>query len=274
MDATITMSAAEITILTFSLSAMALLISAQLCRLSRLLQIFLVLATFFPMVSAPRIQEADELGRVELLERVLSERSTYQLFLIDAFENENPWKIFRGNSFLNQSEFISKIPSSDAFNLEYNIINKTQISQKNRSFMIHSHIEQPGIDKLEIRPQAPIYLPSGIPIRIQFWAYSENVNMSAKLILEQKKSQDLYLELGNFKFEGWKRMEARLEIPEKNIRLVQSLQIPLKVKGIRFYSNPFQTKGAFFIYLDQMTVLLETSTAIYSGSEIKDNWGD
>ena len=142
-----------------------------------------------------------------------------------------------------------------------------------RKFML-KNFKEAGIDKVEIRPQAPIYLPSGIPIRIQFWAYSENVNMTAKLILEQKKSQDLYLDLGNFKFEGWKRMEARLEIPEKNIRLVQSLQIPLKVKGIRFYSNPFQTKGAFFIYLDQMTVLLETSTAIYSGSEIKDNWGD
>jgi len=216
MDATITMSAAEITILTFSLSAMALLISAYKYQLSRVLRIFLVLATFFPIGSAPRKQEADELGRVEILERVLSERSTYQLFLIDSFESENPWNIFRGNSFLNHTEFISKTPETEAFNLEYKIISKSQTLQKNRSFMIHSFVEQPGIDKVEIRPQAPIYLPSGIPIRIQFWAYSENVNMTAKLILEQKKSQDLYLDLGNFKFEGWKRMEARLEIPEKN----------------------------------------------------------
>jgi hypothetical protein len=274
MDATITINAAEITILTFSLSAMVLLVSAQKAELSRLLQIFLILASLFPLASAPRKQDEDELGRVELLDRVLKERSTYKLFLIDSFENQNPWKIYRGNSFLNQTEFIAKTPESSAFLAESNLLVKNENFDTKKSFMIHSFIELPGIDKVEIRPEAPIFLPDGIPIRLQFWAYSENVDMTIKLIIEQKKSSDLIMEIGNLKFDGWKRIEAKLQIPSKNIRLVQSLQIPLKIKAIRFHSAPHQKKGPFFVYLDQMTVLLETSTAIYSGSEIKDNWGD
>ena len=274
MDATITINAAEITILTFSLSAMVLIVSAQKAELSRVLQIFLILASLFPLSSAPRKQDADELGRVELLERVLKERSTYKLFLIDSFENQNPWKIYRGNSFLNQTEYIAKTPESAAFVEESNLLLTNQNLETKKSFMIHSFIELPGIDKVEIRPEAPIFLPDGIPIRLQFWAYSENVYMTMKLILEQKKSSDLIMEIGNLKFDGWKRVEAKLQIPSKNIRLVQSLQIPLKIKAIRFNSAPHQQKGPFFVYLDQMTVLLETSTAIYSGSEIKDNWGD
>ena len=126
MDATITINAAEITILTFSLSAMVLLVSAQKAELSRLLQIFLILASLFPLASAPRKQDEDELGRVELLDRVLKERSTYKLFLIDSFENQNPWKIYRGNSFLNQTEFIAKTPESSAFLAESNLLVKNE----------------------------------------------------------------------------------------------------------------------------------------------------
>ena len=84
------------------------------------------MASLFPLASAPRKQDEDELGRVELLDRVLKERSTYKLFLIDSFENQNPWKIYRGNSFLNQTEFIAKTPESSAFLAESNLLVKNE----------------------------------------------------------------------------------------------------------------------------------------------------
>lgn len=274
MDATITMSAAEITILTFSLSAMAFLISAVQTSISRYFRIFLLLASIFPITAAPWERDRDELGRVEILERVLEERATYKIFLIDSFEMNIPWKIFRGDSFLNQTEFISKTPSSPAWEKEKSLLSKYFPTSFDYSFMIHSFIENPGNERIEIQPNAPIYFPEGIPIRLFFWVYSENVDMTGKLILSQEKSKDLYIDLGSFKFEGWRRIEATIQLPAKNIRLVQSLQIPLKVKGIRFSSSSFQKKGPFFLYLDQMTVLLETSSSSYPGAEIKDNWGD
>ncbi|WCL48154.1 flagellar filament outer layer protein FlaA [Leptospira sp. GIMC2001] len=253
---------------------MVFIISVSLRPISRALIFFLITAIFFPFHSAPTKIDRDELGRVELLEKIVQSRASYQLFLIDSFERQNPWEIFRGNSFLNHTEFISKKPENEAYTKESAFFKNLFPLTNKYSFMIHSYVEQPGIDKVEIRPKSAIYFPLGIPIRLIFWVYSENVDMTAKLILEQKKSSDIYLDLGSLKFEGWRRLEVKLNIPPKNLRLIQSLQIPLQLKGIRLSSSPFQQKGPFFIYLDQMTLLLETSVVTYPGSEVKDNWGD
>jgi hypothetical protein len=274
MEATITMSAADITILTFSLSAMVLLLSTRRIPFSIGLQIFLISASFFPPHSAPWNQDRDELGQVKILERILEDKKTYQIFLIDDFDSQRPWKIFRGDAFLNNTAFISKIPAGPAWEREKKVLSPWLSQGKEYSFMIHSFIEIPGKEKVEIRPQEPITFPDGVPVRLFFWAYAENVSMSAKLILKQEKSKDLMIDIGDFGFEGWRRIEIPIRIPARNVRLIQSLQIPFQLKGIRISSRPHQKKGPFFIYIDQMSVLLDTSQAKYPGSEIKDNWGD
>lgn len=202
-------------------------------------------------------------------------KENYQVFNLEDFEPGRKWEIYRGDSFLNQSSYISKTPEGKAWEKEKEVLGNYFSQNRKTSFMVHSYTEIPGRDKIEIRPPEPIYLPAkGIPIRLFFWAYSDNLDMTAKLILGQEKSKDVFIDLGSLKFQGWRRIEVKIAIPPKNIRLIQSLQIPMKLKGIRFQSSPFQKKGAYFFYLDQMSVLLDTSGAFYPGSEIKDNWGD
>lgn len=248
------------------------------------------MASIFPGISvdsAPRETPDDEVGRVAILERILEEQKTYQIFPIDGFQGQRQWKIHRGNTFLNQTEFVAQIPPSTAWSREQNLLFGKKTSTRDNqgtnpaltpptelSFMLHSYVEFPGKDKWEVKPIEPIAIPEGVPIRLFFWVYSENVDATAHLVLEQSKSKEIPIPLGSFKFEGWRRLEIPVHIPAKNIRMVQSLQIPLKVKSLRISSSPFQTKGSFFLYWSSLAMLLETSAVHYPGAEIKDNWGD
>jgi hypothetical protein len=195
--------------------------------------------------------------------------------MISSFEGDSPWEIYRGVSFLNHWEFTGKLPENLAFETEKEML-LSQFPNTNfqYSYMIHSFVENPGIDKLEIRPKENLFIDGGIPIRLFLWVYSENFDFTANLIFEQEKSGDVVLPIGSLKFQGWRRMEVPLSFPPKNLRLLRSLQIPIRLKGIRFISSPFQKKGPYFFYLDNLYILLDRSGSAYPGSEVKDNWGN
>ncbi|EPG75867.1 flagellar filament outer layer protein Flaa domain protein [Leptospira fainei serovar Hurstbridge str. BUT 6] len=220
----------------------------------------------------PITRDQDEASRVLQLEKVLGDWKHYNLFLVDAFEGSRPWEIYRGISFINRIEFTSQIPSSAAF-LKEKELYKEAPSEEYRSMMIHSFFENPKEEHLEIRPKEPIRLPIGIPIRIFFWAYSSNHNASIEIVFRQRKSKEVRLEIGDLKFEGWKRIETKLSVPGRNIRLNQSLRFPLEVSAIRIKPSPFQPKGEFVFYLDRFGILIDNRDEIYPGAEIKDNWG-
>lgn len=227
------------------------------------------------MFSAPWTPTQDDLGRVRILEKAIQERENYTLTYVEPFDSERPWHIYRGDSFLNHTSFIAKTPSGEAWDLECSVLKNFSNFSGKYSFMVHSFVEIPGKDKIEIQPKEPIFLPiSGIPIRLVFWAYSENLPMSLTLILSQEKSKNLYISIGNLNWEGWRRVEVPLSIPYTNVRLIQSRQIPLRIHGIRIQSSPKQEKGPFFFYLDQMYMVLDTSRSFYPGSDVLDNWGN
>jgi len=265
---------AEMRILRLSRSPIAILISTPLLLYSIAFKIFLILASHFSLWGAPWERDRDELGRVKILAKVLEEINTYRFFLLEDFESETPWGIYRGDSFLNETSFVAKTPKGEAWDREGEILAfLRQKSSGNYSFSVHSYVEIPGKEKIEIRPKEPIYIPLGIPIRLFYWAYAENLPMSLTLILSQEKSKDLHIPIGNLQFEGWRRVEIPLSIPPRNIRLIQSLQIPLRIRGIRVQSSPKQNKGGYFFYLDRISILLDTSSTLYPGSEVLDNWG-
>ncbi|MCE9501902.1 MAG: flagellar assembly protein FlaA [Leptospira sp.] len=217
--------------------------------------------------------ERDELGRVQILSEIITKEHSYTLFVAEDFEGENLWKINRGISFLNRTEFISKTPESEAFKLESKLYKDITQRDSRNSLMVQSYFEIPSKETLEIRPNKNIRLPPGIPVRIFVWIFSNDYNMDLSLILSQNRSKDIYLELGEIKFEGWRRIEKKIVLPDRNIRLNLSMQFPFEIKGIKIKPSPFQKRGSFFIYFDQMAVILEKRNTTYSGSEIKDNWG-
>ncbi|TGK10100.1 flagellar assembly protein FlaA [Leptospira fletcheri] len=220
----------------------------------------------------PVTRDQDESSRVLQLEKVLQDWKHYNLFLVDSFEGERPWEIYRGISFVNRIEFTSQVPVSPAFLKERELYKSSQ-PEEYRSMMVQSNFENPKLERLEIRPKEPIRLPIGIPTRIFFWAYSSNHNASVEIVFKQRHSKEVIQEIGNLKFDGWKRIEAKLSLPPRNIRLNQSLRFPLEVGAIRIKPNPFQEKGEFIFYMDRLGILIDSRDEIYPGAEIKDNWG-
>ncbi|MBE7410772.1 MAG: flagellar assembly protein FlaA [Leptospiraceae bacterium] len=231
-----------------------------------------LLLNTFSLPAPARQKEKDLNGNIKILEETIKNKETYEIFLADDFEGSRPWQIYRGISFLNKTEFISKVPDLEAFLLEQKIYSKIYKNNVRNSLMIHSFLENPGKQNLDIRPQETIRLPPGVPIRFFLWVFSNDYNMSLKLIISQKKSKDLYYDIGSLKYEGWRRLETAIDIPPKNIKLHLSLQVPLEIKGLRIEPSPFQKRGVFYIYVDQMGFLLEKQKTIYPGSEVKDNW--
>ncbi len=220
----------------------------------------------------PVTRDQDEASKVLQLEKVLGDWKHYNLFLVDSFEGERPWEVYRGVSFLNRIDYVSQVPSSLAFQKERELY-KASPSEEYRSMMVQTFFENPKHEHLEIRPKEPIRLPIGIPIRVFFWAYSSNHNVVLEIVFNQKKSKEIVIELGDLKFDGWKRVEAKLSIPVRNIRLNQALRFPLEVRAIRIKPNPFQPKGEFFFYMDRFGILIDSREEAYPGAEIKDNWG-
>ncbi|WP_246057561.1 flagellar filament outer layer protein FlaA [Leptospira gomenensis] len=231
------------------------------------------LILYSAVYAAPVKRDRDEMSRVSILERILREWKQYNLFLVDSFEGDRPWEIYRGVSFLNEIRFNSQIPESQAFLKERESYPSLNVSNDYRSMMIQTFFEDPKHSQLEFRPKERIRLPIGIPTRIFFWLNASSQNAKLQLVLRQHKSKEIVIELSDLNFDGWKRIEKKLEIPPRNIRLNQSLQYPFEVAAFRLIPGPFQKKGEFIFYLDRMGILVDTREDAYPGAEIKDNWG-
>ncbi|TGK43612.1 flagellar filament outer layer protein FlaA [Leptospira andrefontaineae] len=225
-----------------------------------------------PTWAPPVKRDQDEASKVLQLEKVLVDWKHYNLFLVDSFEGERPWEVYRGVSFLNRIDYVSQVPDSQAF-LKERELYKASPKEEYRSMMVQTFFENPKHEHLEIRPKEPIRLPIGIPTRVFFWAYSNNHNVVLELVFHQKKSKEIVLELGDLKFDGWKRIETQIAVPAKNIRLNQSLRFPLELVSIRIKPNPFQPKGEFYFYMDRLGILIDSREESYPGAEVKDNWG-
>ncbi|GBF49584.1 flagellar filament outer layer protein Flaa domain protein [Leptospira ryugenii] len=227
------------------------------------------------MGGAPRPWDQDEEGRVILLDQTLAQERNYVLFVAEDFEGNRPWAFYRSDSFLAHTQFSAFLSDSTAFPKEKAVYQKYGYEgfQNQTSFLIQSFVENPKTDHWDIRPAKPLLLPTGLPIQAILWVYSEGHHINLELLVSQKKSEDIHLPLGMLNFVGWRRLEVPINLPAKNAKLLQSLSIPVSVKGFHLATRTTQKKGAFHLCFDNLTFVIDTSTFTYPGAEIKDNWG-
>jgi hypothetical protein len=213
--------------------------------------------------------DSDDLEKVKAIEAVATRGSRYKLYPAELFDGEMPWKISRGSSFLDTTSFISKTPTTEAYKLESKLYYKEE--SKTKSMQVYSNIEIPGRDKFFIKPEVSRSLPAGTPSRIFFWVYSNNYAINLRVILSQKKSPDVIVDFGQLKFNGWRRLDAKVNIykPQERLNLDRFSQFELK--GILLESSSFQSKGSFYLFIDQMGILIEKPET-YPGSEVPDGW--
>lgn len=212
---------------------------------------------------------ADDMAKIQSIQEAIKQGDRYKLFAAELFDGENPWRIARGASFLDTTSFVSKTPTSDIYREDSKLYYKDVV--KIKSMQIYSNIEIPGRDKFFVKPELAIPLPAGSPSRIFFWVYSNNYNINLKVILSQKKSPDVIIDFGLLKFNGWRRMDAKVN----NYKPQDRLNLPkigkFELKGILLESSSFQSKGSFYLFIDQMGILMEKPET-YPGSEVPDGW--
>lgn len=227
--------------------------------------VFLFLLILFKINAS----DSDDLEKVKSIEAVVNKGSRYKLYPAELFDGEMPWRIARGSSFLDTTSFISKTPTTEAYKLESKLYYKEE--SKTKSMQVYSNIEIPGRDKFFIKPEVSRSLPAGTPSRIFLWVYSNNYAINLKVILSQKKSPDVIIDFGQLKFNGWRRLDAKVNIYKPQERLNLDRFSQFEVKGILLESSSFQSKGSFYLFIDQMGILIEKPET-YPGSEVPDGW--
>lgn len=232
--------------------------------------------SFASLLSLPRPHDPDELGSVQILKSALAMDSQYLLYLVEDFEGERPWSFYRVDSFLADTQFAAKITKSEAFQEESNLLKESGYPnlQNQTSFLLQSYVENPRLDHWEIRPKDPILLPLGIPIQGILWVYSEGHHINLSMGLSQKKSKDLYFDLGTLNFVGWRRLEFKINLPRENTRLIQSMSFPISFASFRLKSLASQNKGEFHLYFDNLSFVIDKRTFSYPGAEVNDTWGN
>ncbi|MCW7495752.1 flagellar filament outer layer protein FlaA [Leptospira levettii] len=234
------------------------------------------LLSFASLLSLPRPHDPDELGRVQILKSALAMDTHYLLYLVEDFEGERPWDFYRVDSFLAETQFAASVAKSDAFLEESKLLKESGYPnlQNQTSFLVQSYVENPRLDHWEIRPKEPVLLPLGMPIQGILWVYSEGHHINLSMGLSQKKSKDLYFDLGTLNFVGWRRLEFKITLPKENTRLIQSMSFPISFASFRLKSLASQKKGEFHLYFDNLCFVIDKRTFSYPGAEVNDTWGN
>ncbi|MCW7464179.1 flagellar assembly protein FlaA [Leptospira levettii] len=234
------------------------------------------LLSFASLLSLPRPHDPDELGRVQILKSALAMDTHYLLYLVEDFEGERPWDFYRVDSFLAETQFAASVSKSDAFLEESKLLKESGYPnlQNQTSFLVQSYVENPRLDHWEIRPKEPVLLPLGMPIQGILWVYSEGHHINLSMGLSQKKSKDLYFDLGTLNFVGWRRLEFKITLPKENTRLIQSMSFPISFASFRLKSLASQKKGEFHLYFDNLCFVIDKRTFSYPGAEVNDTWGN
>jgi len=215
--------------------------------------------------------DLEDQEKIKQIQEVIEKGSRYELQAIELFDGETPWGISRGTSFLESIRFTLKYPDIYTYKLESELYYKSDFIGKRQSMQIHSSIEIPGRDKWFLKPEFKKSLNTGSPVRVFFWVYSNNYDISLKVIFSQTKSKDIVVNFGTLKFNGWRRLDARITIHKLPDKLNLSKLGQFELKGVLLESNSLQQKGNFYIFLDQMGVLIEKPET-YPGSEVPDGW--
>lgn len=216
------------------------------------------------------LSESEDLTRIKLIQEAVTKGNRYKVYAVDLFDGDNPWKIVRGTSYLEETSFVTKSPNSEEYAIESKLYYPLKTPEKLKSLQVHSNVEIPGRDKYQIQPEIQKAFPIGNPSRLFLWVYSNNYDINLKVILSKKRAKDIVIDFGLLKFNGWRRLDTKVGLLKEE-RLNLTNKSVYSVKGILLETSTLQSKGSFYLYIDQMGVLLETPN-LYPGSEVPDGW--
>ncbi len=231
---------------------------------------FAFLAGLNEAAELPSPYDAD--GRISILERFLSERRGYRLFVADNFEGERRYHTRAASTQLSYIGFVKRTPEGKAFQRELDIMDdRGQGSDHDQSLFAHFSFENPGKNVFQILPDEPVQIP-GIPQRISLWVNGES-NNSLVLLFQNSDGKEVRVNAGRLDHRGWTRID--LEAPEllklRGRRLER--RYTTRFLGFVVESSPREPAGDFTLMIDNLLILTDLSERLIQGEEIPDTWG-
>lgn len=215
-----------------------------------------------------------ERDRVLKWQKVLQQSAYYSLFMIDPFEGETRWKIHRSTANLRRLTLSSKTPAQEEGFVEEAKVYRDftpYYLQNLQSLFLHSYFETPSRESIFLKPIQPIFFSGGLPVRFFYWIYSNGYDLSFRAHLSQKKGGRLIVDLGKLNHYGWKRFEVTIPLNMLHRELYEKRRSHMQLRGFSLKPGARMKKGDFFIYIDQLSALIEKKMS-YPGSEIQDTW--
>ena len=179
------------------------------------------------------------MGDVLKMSKILNNSKNYELFVAENFDGFDYWEIFQSSSFLNRLKFVNKKPTSEAFSKETSLF---RFRNSKKSLMLHTYLIVPFRNTFFLRPRSEISIPLGDPVQFIFWVYSNNYQVTMKLILSQQDNPEITVDLGDLNFKGWKRKKQTISIPKRNRRANLIYQQSIYLKKIYFQPHKRQKK--------------------------------
>ncbi|MEM7183527.1 MAG: flagellar filament outer layer protein FlaA, partial [Spirochaetota bacterium] len=183
------------------------------------------------------------------------------------------WKFHRSVASIQRLSLAAKTPDLAGFATEAELYSKysNRFTRNLQSLFLHSNFANPNREHISLKPKRKIIFPGGVPIRFFLWVYSNGYDLNLRAHLWQKKSGKLLVSLGKLDHFGWKRFEITIPLQKKHRLLYEKRRFPIELTGLSLKPGSSLQKGDFFLYFDQMAVLLENGME-YPGSEIRDTW--
>lgn len=202
-------------------------------------------------------------------------QSTLEDILLNDFENAEDWRAFATSplGITKIKKVVQQGPIEDVFNPdELSAEEKERFKPGvNHILGTKTYIKDRGFDRVEIRPPHE-YIIKGIGRQISVWALGRNYRHTLYVKMRDYKGNVHKLRLGRLNYLGWRKLTVT--IPGW---LPQSTRYSLLDKNLHFVSlfvesDPHETYGDFYFYVDDLRIKVDKTDMVYPGSLIKDTW--
>lgn len=202
-------------------------------------------------------------------------QATMEDVLLNDFENAEDWRAY-STSPLGETK-IKKVIQQGPIEDVYSSRELTAEEQErfkpgvNHILGVKGYIKDRGFDRIEVRPPHE-YIIRGIARQISVWALGRDFRHTLYVKLEDYKGNIHKLRMARLNYLGWRKLT--LTVPGW---LPQSTKYSMIDKHLSFVSlfvesDPHETRGQFYFYVDDLRVKVDKTEMMYPGSLIKDTW--
>jgi len=231
-------------------------------------------------------------ARDNVLWRNLKPSKNIDMRILDDFEDRIQWELTNSLGIQSKLRFVRNTPLDrnlrnygndeleKMFKKEMELLadsakihERTISTAQNSSQELIAYFSNPGIDYQVIEiPEKDRHFVTGRPIAISMWVYGMNKKHAIYALFSNQIHEKIPVKIGDLSFNGWKRLEVPVPISVSHRNRLNRKVLEFRFDGLKIVSHPNEKAGTFSFLYDLVCVLVDTTGADYSGSNINDNW--